>query len=121
MKDILTMMPGDYIIKTGGLKIENTSKDTVIETELPETYSIYPVKNFKKGLSGALTEVKEANVHCDCLQKQGAHCGNCPNNEKGAPQLPEELEDQEWPGNGYMLENRKAINALIKYLKHKEK
>lgn len=48
MSEKLTLAPGDYIVKAGGLKIENTSNNMVIEVELPESYTIRPqiIKTF---------------------------------------------------------------------------
>ncbi len=42
-KEILTLRPNDYIVYSGGLKIENTSKDLLIELEVPESYKVSPM------------------------------------------------------------------------------
>lgn len=46
-KNKLTMMPSDYWVSVSGLKVENTSKDMVIEVELPDSVTTYPVINLK--------------------------------------------------------------------------
>jgi hypothetical protein len=41
-REKLRLKPGDYIVFSGGLKIENISLDHSIEFELPEKYSTHP-------------------------------------------------------------------------------
>jgi len=36
----LILKPKDYIVFNGGLKIENTSEDNVIEVEMPSEYTV---------------------------------------------------------------------------------
>lgn len=43
-KNILMLRPGDYIVYSGGLKIENTSKDLFMEIEVPARYMISPME-----------------------------------------------------------------------------
>ena len=40
----LTLRPKDYIVLSGGLKIENISLNDIIEFKLPTEYKLYPVK-----------------------------------------------------------------------------
>ena len=43
-KQEITLNPNDYIVFNGGLKIENISSDNCITLELPEEYTIKPLK-----------------------------------------------------------------------------
>lgn len=43
----LTLHPKDYLVTAGGLKIENTTDDMVMEVELPEKITVYPQENVK--------------------------------------------------------------------------
>lgn len=44
MNEKLTLKPQDYIVFNGGLKIENISEKNCIELELPNKYTITPMK-----------------------------------------------------------------------------
>lgn len=52
-QQILTLRPKDYIVFNGGLKIENTSEDLVMEVELPNRYTVSPLE-----VRGKLTLLK---------------------------------------------------------------
>lgn len=43
-KEKLSLAPNDYIVFSGGLKIENISPDMLIEVELPRNYKVSPMK-----------------------------------------------------------------------------
>jgi len=44
MTNKLTLRPKDYLITAdGGLKIENVSKDMIIEVDMPETITVSPL------------------------------------------------------------------------------
>lgn len=43
-KETLILKPHDYIVFNGGLKIENISEDLVMEVELPNSYTVTPLR-----------------------------------------------------------------------------
>lgn len=43
-KETITLGPKDYIVFNGGLKVENTSEDLLMEFEWPYSYSVSVVK-----------------------------------------------------------------------------
>lgn len=44
----LTLRPGDYLVTAGGLKIENTTPDMMIEVVMPESITVYPLEITEK-------------------------------------------------------------------------
>lgn len=46
--DILRLHPHDFFVTAGGLRIENTTDDMVMEVHMPESITVYPLEIGRK-------------------------------------------------------------------------